>query len=111
MRGELSAPTETEDDAFADARALGFELRPEDIAPAQGTGVWAQNVPALTAFLVASTQWRVVAGAADLFVLGLDYAGARAGIEGAGIEITPQLWGDLQVIEAAALAELNRQRR
>lgn len=39
-----------------------------------------------------------------LITTGLDYAGARAGLEMAGIEVTPDLWADLQVIEAGALA-------
>lgn len=46
-----------------------------------------------------------------MMVTGLDYAGARAGLEAVGMVVTPRLWGDLQAIEAGALAELNRQRR
>lgn len=111
MRGELNAPDEHDDDALADARAIGIDLRPEDLSLERSTGVWAENVPAVTAFLAVATQWRVAAGATGLLVTGLDYGGARAGIEALGIAITPRLWGDLQVIEAGALAEMNRQRR
>ncbi len=39
---------------------------------------------------------------------GLDYAGARAGLGLAGLNVTPDLWSDVQVIEAAAVAALNR---
>ena len=63
------------------------------------------------AFLAVATQWRVVSGAAGLVVTGLDYAGARAGMKGMGIEITPSLWGDVRIIEAGALQEMNRARR
>lgn len=36
--------------------------------------------------------------------VGLDYAGVRAGLEMAGIELDPAAWSDLQMIEAGALA-------
>jgi hypothetical protein len=111
VRGELHAPHDDDDDALADARAIGIDLSPEDLSPERATGVWAENVAAVTAFLAVSTQWRVAAGATGLVITGLDYAGVRAGIEAIGIEITPRLWGDVQMIEAGALAELNRQRR
>lgn len=39
--------------------------------------------------------------------LGLDYTGARAGIEASGIAITPALWADVCIMEAAARAALN----
>jgi hypothetical protein len=62
------------------------------------------------AFLAVATQWRVVAGATGFIVTGLDYAAARAGMEGDGIEVTPRLWGDVRIIEAGALQEFNRTR-
>lgn len=40
--------------------------------------------------------------------LGLDYTAARAGLRLAGMKVTPDLWSDVQVIEAAACAALNR---
>jgi hypothetical protein len=40
-------------------------------------------------------------------VTGLDYTNARTSIELSGIEITPALWGDLRVIEGAAIGEIN----
>lgn len=39
--------------------------------------------------------------------VGLDYAGARAGLGLAGIEMTPELWADVQEIERAAIAAMN----
>jgi hypothetical protein len=42
---------------------------------------------------------------------GLDYAGARAGLDLAGIAMTPALWADVQVIERGALAAMNEARQ
>ena len=42
--------------------------------------------------------------------LGLDYAAARAGLDLAGIEMTPDLWSEVRAIEAGAIEELNRER-
>ena len=36
-------------------------------------------------------------------ITGLDYAGARAGLEVAGFTVTPALWADIMMIEAGAL--------
>lgn len=36
--------------------------------------------------------------------IGLDYAGARAGLELAGIAMTPALWEQVRLIEAGAVA-------
>ncbi len=53
------------------------------------------------------TQWRLVAGASGLAWLGLDYAGAAAGLAAAGVAVTPALWADLRVMEAAVVARMN----
>lgn len=36
--------------------------------------------------------------------VGLDYSGVRVGLDLAGIEMTRELWADLQLIEAGALS-------
>lgn len=69
--------------------------------------MWPENAPAVEAFLAAATQWRVVAGPERLRVVGLDYAGARAGWDLAGIAMTPALFADVRIMEAAAIAALN----
>jgi hypothetical protein len=62
-------------------------------------------VGALHAFLAVATQWRVVGpGDGTLRRTGLDYAGVRVGLEIAGVEVTPALWSDIQLIEAGAIA-------
>lgn len=88
-----------------DAAAIAAELASIDQDDYEG--LWPEHVEAVNAFLVASTQWRVVAGLSRLVTLGLDYVGAKAGIEAAGITITPPLWSALRVMEIAACAELN----
>lgn len=60
---------------------------------------------ALHAFLAIATQWRVVGpGDGTLRRTGLDYQGVRAGLECGGVAVTPQLWSDIQLIEAGAIA-------
>jgi hypothetical protein len=76
-------------------------------AAGEDAEVWEENAAIVEAFLAASTQWRVAGTFGGLVFLGLDYAGARAGIEAAGIEITPELWAGLRVMEQAACAALN----
>lgn len=76
------------------------------------SGLWPENIEAVDAFLKASTQWRVTAlslGLAPgrLVYIGLDYAGARAGMEAAGILLTPKLWHGVRIMEVAALEALN----
>lgn len=39
--------------------------------------------------------------------IGLDYAGVKAGLELAGVELTPSQWDDLRDIEAGAMDALN----
>lgn len=65
-------------------------------------------MPAVSAFLAVDTQWRWIArhdGASR--ATGLDYAACDAGMRRAGIETTPELWEELQIIELAARAALN----
>lgn len=67
-------------------------------------GVWPQNILAVRAWLAVDTQLRLGPGG----VVGLDYAGAQAGLALAGISLTPAEWADVQIIEAAAVDALNR---
>ncbi len=69
--------------------------------------VWASNAAAVEAFLKVTTQLNGV-GTMDggVRVIGLDYQGARAGLELAGVDVTPDLWADLQLVESGAVAGL-----
>lgn len=44
---------------------------------------------------------------AHTYWVGFDYAGVTAGLCGAGISATPELWAGLRVMEAAARNVLN----
>jgi hypothetical protein len=70
----------------------------------EGDGLWPDHLPALDAFLAIAGQWRLAPSGR---FLGLDYTAVRAGLDLAGIEVTPDLWSDVQIIEAGALAGLN----
>lgn len=83
------------------------EVRRQLAPPSDSGAVWRRNAPAVAAFLSITTQWRVSAGMKGLFYLGLDYDGARAGLELAGMEVTPALWADVRLMERAARDALN----
>ena len=40
-------------------------------------------------------------------MLGLDYTAVRAGFDLAGVKITPDLWAEVQLIEAGARDAMN----
>jgi len=65
----------------------------------------------MDAFLTVAGQWRSVPrfGAAPLW-LGLDYTAAEAGWRLAGVELTPALFSEVQLIEAGAVQALNAER-
>lgn len=70
--------------------------------------VFAENWPAVVAFLSVSTQWRAISRMdGSVYWQGLDYAGAERGFAMAGITIDPALWGEIRVMEAAARNRLN----
>jgi hypothetical protein len=87
-------------------RALGFTTPPP--IRRHGFRVWVCNTDAVETFLDAATQWRLVSSATGgTRVIGLDYLGARAGWELAGVEVTPALFAKIQLIEQGAIAAFN----
>lgn len=92
-----------------DAKFWGID--PADLRAGEEVheGVWPENVAAVRCFLAGATQWRIV-GMADgsMRVTGLDYAGLRVALEALETGITPELWSDMQLIEAGALGGLNK---
>ncbi|MCC7487621.1 MAG: DUF1799 domain-containing protein [Burkholderiales bacterium] len=62
--------------------------------------VWPENAPALDLFLCLRTQWRMGAMGG---VLGLDYSGVLALFRMRRVKNQPEMLGDLQVMESAAL--------
>lgn len=74
--------------------------------------VWPENWATVEAFLLVSTQWRVVQQGGGMapghtYWIGLDYAGVAVGLSGHGIDATPEIWRGLRVMEAAARNTLN----
>ena len=62
----------------------------------------------MNAFCAIFSQWRIVALASGrMFYSGLDYAGARAGLEASGIAVTQQLWAGIRIMEIEAKRVLN----
>lgn len=74
----------------------------------QQFGLWAENWPAVEAFLTVSNQWRTTPlfGAPPHYT-GLDYAACSAAWASAGIVMHPTLWDAFRVIEAGAQEALN----
>jgi len=99
-------PARDHDELRTEARLLGLD--PDELAPARQDGVWPVNCAAVDAFLAVASQRRMVgAGLGGVVMIGLDYAGAEAGLRLAGIEVTPELWAQVRVIEAAARDAMN----
>lgn len=90
------------DDSQADAAALGVAL-PEQ--PAEAFEVWEENWPVVEMFLRCQTQWRTTMNG----VLGLDYGAVAWLLRLYEVEDQRALLEDLQVMEAAAMAVLNRE--
>jgi hypothetical protein len=97
------------DDLAEEADFWGID--PTLLQVTETSGVWESNVDAVSAFLTIDSQFRFTGvGMGGLVANGLDYAGSRAGLDMAGIAITPALWGAVQLIEAGAVAALNAKR-
>lgn len=90
------------DQARADALAMG--ATPESVEAAHGPeqkefAVWPENWAALQAFLSVQSQWAVGMSGPT----GLDYVRVKAGLEMAGVAITPELFAQLRLLERGAL--------
>lgn len=103
----MARPAE-EDELAADAALWGIPAEALEDAREDEEGLWPEHEAAVLAFLSVQTQWRAApVGDGGLCWLGLDYQGAQAAWRLAGEEITPDLWTQVQLIEAGALAALN----
>lgn len=90
------------DDTQADAAVFGIAL-PEQ--PADEFEVWEENWPVVEMFLRCQTQWRTTMNG----VLGLDYGAVAWLLRLYEVEDQRSMLEDLQVMEAAAMAVLNRE--
>jgi hypothetical protein len=96
----------------ADIAALRTKLSEPAARVEAGDGIWPENAAIVAAFLAASSQWNLVSiggGMAPgrLLFVGLNYPGAIAGIEAAGVVITPELWAGVRIMEAEAREAMN----
>lgn len=112
MRAYFKGAHGVDDEIIADARRFG--MNDEQIEALRVSldikavfAVWRESWPSLAAFFECDTQWRCAATTAGLVFIGLDYPGAQAGLKAAGIEIDPELWSDIRVLEAEAISVLN----
>lgn len=105
VTGALSGPA-PRDEIEADCATFGIAPPPRS-AP-QADGLFEEHLAPLNAFLAVDTQWRTAPYGWKAAVTGLDYAAAEAGLRIARIELSPREWADFRVIEAAAMAALNR---
>ena len=90
---------------MADAKAFGLAL-PEPEAP-EDYEVWEENWPAVEVFLRCQTQWRTTMAG----VCGLDYSAVEWLFRLYGVKDQPAVLEDLQVMEAAAIKILNKERK
>ncbi len=87
----------------ADARVLGLVLEGFDEED-EDDGIWPENEAALTAFLRVQTQWRWISpGDGRSHRVGLDYPGVKEALRWAKIKVTPDLFGELQLIEVGVI--------
>lgn len=105
---------------IAEAAALGFldddlvKMRADIVGPDDQIRteylVWPDNMAAVGAFCRVASQWRVLARgglSAGLITLGLDYAGVKAGLRMAHIDLDGPGFARMQWIERGAVSALN----
>ncbi|MGO1078339.1 DUF1799 domain-containing protein [Inquilinus sp. CA228] len=73
--------------------------------------IWPENADSFRWFLDIQTQWVMAIGFGVSMVLGLDYAGAAAAAQMAGIRTTPTMFADMRLMEATARTIMNEARR
>ena len=108
--GGAAGNSEAAEDAerFAFAPEIVEQLRGGNTE--SGLEVWPENWPIVQAFAAISTQWRTAPlGLGGYRYLGLDYTGAQAGLQLAGITLSKDEWKDLRTMERAATKHLNGQ--
>lgn len=96
------------DDFRSDAEKFGLDVSDWDDDNDEDDAIWPDHAEALNAFLVVASQWRVIAPAGGgIFYSGLDYSAVDRGWHMAGVAVTPDLFTEVQIIEAGARVALN----
>ncbi|MBM2294709.1 DUF1799 domain-containing protein [Sulfitobacter pseudonitzschiae] len=102
--GTLARPQQSNgDDALSDAELWGI---PADIVRRPQRGIWELCLPAVQAFTRVSSLFRTPGAFGG--ACGLDYGGVRDGLEMSGVTITPELWAQIQCVEAGAIEAVMR---
>lgn len=85
---------------------MGVALEVDAMAYPEAFEVMAQNVDAVRIWLAVETQWRVAVGMGGIAWLGLDYNAVDVVLRRVGltVERANEVFGDLMVMEAAAVA-------
>ena len=92
---------------------LRAALEPDtDETDADAFEVWPEHWDIVQAFLAVATQWRVVGlgggfEPSRIRFVGFDYAAVRAALDAEAIQVTPDQWRGLRMMEGAACAALN----
>ncbi|MDQ1185414.1 DUF1799 domain-containing protein [Agrobacterium larrymoorei] len=90
----------------AQLELMGVEIDPSEITSEEDEAfkVFAPNWESVTAFLACDTQWRVVASAAKILWLGLDYVAVDIVLR--RFEFSNAVFADIQFMEFEALSVL-----
>ena len=96
------------DDAADDLAAFGApaEVVGAVPVPAEDFEVWDENFPALSLFMRLQTQWRIINGV----FAGINYQSIQFLFDVFKVEDKATMMDDLQAMESAALATLNKDR-
>lgn len=78
-----------------------------EVAEQQDFLVWQDNLIALGVFVACSSQWRILTGGTKPYYQGLRYEALEAVLRLRNIKDRAAVFGDVQVMEAAAREVLN----
>lgn len=74
-------------------------------------GIWPENMGVADAWLVVCTQWNTTAlPTGQVLYHGLRYTDVQAGLGGAAIDLSPEDWSKLRLMERVAAAIQNGRR-
>lgn len=68
--------------------------------------VWAENWDTVQLFLLVQTQWRTGSMGG---VIGLDYTAIASAVRFAEVDVTPEIFDGLRIMESAAVTALNEE--
>lgn len=77
--------------------------------PKPGYEIWPENADMLKIFIALATQWRCIGSMASISYQGLEYSAIKSTLELMAIKRKkwPEIFSNLQMMEAAALKVLN----